>query len=45
MKTPTPTTPEPAPSVNMEQQTVIMSSHVIIRDAHTKQIILNQRGS
>jgi hypothetical protein len=30
---------------NLEEQTLIVSSHVVIRDAQTKQTLVNKRGS
>lgn len=45
MNNPPTTQQATVPTQNLEQQTLIMSSHVIIRDAQTKQILLNKRGS
>lgn len=38
------TKPEPQ-MPNLESHTVIVSAHVLIRDAHTKQILVNKRGN
>jgi hypothetical protein len=41
LESPTQGTPTP----NIEEQTLIVSSHVIIRDPQTKHILVNKRGS
>jgi hypothetical protein len=46
INTPTPVDADKAHTeTNIEEQTLIVSTHVIIRDAVNKQVLVNKRGS